>query len=585
MFEIGAAQREITAFHYGIGMMGYGMHWNVMHDIETPLLVRAYVFRHSETGRTCALVVADMCFMSISVKRGVVKKIERKHPEFGLHEENMLLSAQHTHSGPGGYSHYGLYNITIPGFVPEVYQTMVNGISDAIVDAFRRLKPGSIQFHSAEFEDDIPVAFNRSMKAFLSNPEAAGISPKDTHKAIDRKMTMLRFDGSDGEKIGAVNWFGVHTTSVHNDNHSLCWDNKGYAAEFLESEIRRTPQGEHFIGAFAQGAAGDVTPNYVWDSKKKWTRGPFEDDFESARHNGRLQYSQAKSIFESAPTDGIPVLGGLDWGHLQVNFANVKADPEFANGNEDARTDSACHGVAFFAGTTEGPGMVPVIKFGANALSRIVKYYELATLLFRKKESRAKIRQKYKLQGKKSILIEAGNRRVLGTSHVKRLIVPAFADPTIKYLKVLHPKGWKEDHPWTPHILPLQILVIGNVAFAAIPGEPTTIAAERIRKVLEQTLTPKGIQHVIIAPYANAYCGYITTYEEYQHQLYEGGHTVFGHWTLAAFQTKFKQLAEEMAKKVDYREIVGDGLPPKFSEDELKRRTHWELSITKNNPK
>ena len=83
-----------------------------------------------------------------------------------------------------------------------------------------------------------------------------------------------------------------------------------------------------------------------------------------------------------------------------------------------------------------------------------------------------------------------------------------------------------------------------------------------------------GIHQVLILPYANSYCGYITTHEEYQQQAYEGGHTVYGHWTLAAFQTKFKQLAAEMVKKADYRELQGDGIPPEFTAEELGRRTH-----------
>jgi neutral ceramidase len=557
------------------------MHWNVVHDIETPLLARAYVFRHQESGRTAALVVADMCFISLSVKRGVVKRLERKHPEMGFHEENILLSAQHTHSGPGGYSHYGLYNITIPGFVPEVYQQLVNGISDAIVEAWNNKTQASLHFNTGEFEADIPVAFNRSMKAFLANPEAKGLTANDSHLALDRQMHLLRIDGADGKKIGALNWFGVHSTSVHNDNHSICWDNKGYAADFLEKDIRQSPDGETFIGAFGQGSSGDITPNYVWDKKKKWTRGPFEDDFESARHNGRLQYQKAKSIYDSA-LSGHEVQGGIDWGLLHVNFANVQADPEFANGRLDARTDSACHGVSFFAGTVEGPGMAPIVKGLATVAAKVVKAYEFATIAFRKKVARQEIRQKYRIQGKKTILIEAGKRKVLGTSDIKNLIVPGFADPTIRNFKVLHPKGWKEDKPWVPHILPLQILVIGDLAFVAIPGEVTTIASERLRKVIEQTLVPRGIHKVIIVPYANAYCGYITTNEEYQHQLYEGGHTVYGQWTLAAFQTKFKQLATEMVKKVDYRELQGDGLPPEFTQEELGRRTYGGNTMSPN---
>jgi neutral ceramidase len=286
-----------------------------------------------------------------------------------------------------------------------------------------------------------------------------------------------------------------------------------------------------------------------------------------------LQYTLARRIYEES-LGAHMVHGGLDWGHVHVNFANVLADPEFAFGRTDARTDSACHGLAFFAGTTEGPGMVPLVKGLAKVAATVVKVYEHATLRFRKKARRQEIKQKYRLQGKKTIIVESGIRKVLGTGDVKNLIVPGFADPTIRNFKVLHPKGWKEDKPWTPHVLPLQILVIGDLALVAIPGEPTTIAGQRIRKVVEDVLISKGIHKVLITSYANAYCGYITTHEEYQHQFYEGGHTVYGHWTLAAFQTKFKQLALEMVKKGDYRELQDEVHPPEFTNDELDRRTY-----------
>lgn len=573
MLEIGSAQREITAFIDGVGMLGYGMHFNVMHDIETPLLARAYYFRDLETGKSACIVVADMGFVTISIKHGVLKKLSRKFPELDLNEANLLLSAQHTHSGPGGFSHYGFYNITIPGFVPQIYQTIVNGLVDAIVAAYQSRKLGTMHFDSDQFAPEIPVAFNRSVKAYQSNPEIPSHPPIAPNLALDRTMRMLRMDGTDGSKIGAINWFGVHTTSVHNDNHSLCWDNKGYAADFLENAIRKDSQSNDFVGAFAQGPAGDISPNYIWDKKKKWTRGAFENDFESARENGRLQFELAHSLFQKCE-NGHKVEGGIDYAHIHVNFSNVQSDPEFCNGRTDARTGLACHGLAFLGGTVEGPGMPKGVQMVAKAMVKLVKLYEFATLPFRKKQNRLELRHKYRVQGKKNIMIEAGARRMLGTSHIKKLVIPGFADPTIRNFKVLHPKGWQEDKPWIPHVLPLQILVLGDLAFVAIPAEPTTIAARRIKEVIETILKPKGIHEVIIAPYANAYCGYITTHEEYQVQAYEGGHTVFGEWTLAAFQTKFKELATELVKKSDSRAFSDDVRPPKFSKEELGRRSY-----------
>ena len=51
----------------------------------------------------------------------------------------------------------------------------------------------------------------------------------------------------------------------------------------------------------------------------------------------------------------------------------------------------------------------------------------------------------------------------------------------------------------------------------------------------------------MIAGYANSYAGYVTTKEEYDTQQYEGGHTLFGPWTLAGYQQEYARLAQALA--------------------------------------
>ena len=163
----------------------------------------------------------------------------------------------------------------------------------------------------------------------------------------------------------------------------------------------------------------------------------------------------------------------------------------------------------------------------------------------------------------------------MGTPDIKNLIIPYWADKGIKTFKEQHQNG-SLNKPWTPEILPLQLIIIGELAIAAFPGEITTIAGARLRDTIQNVLVKRGIKKVIISPYANAYCGYVTTYEEYQHQLYEGGHTVFGEWTLAAFQTKFKQLALQMLEKSETRIIDKSVEPIEFTEEELNKRSFVE---------
>ena len=72
------------------------------------------------------------------------------------------------------------------------------------------------------------------------------------------------------------------------------------------------------------------------------------------------------------------------------------------------------------------------------------------------------------------------------------------------------------------------------------------MAGRRIRETVAAVMGEE-IKHVVIAGYANGYMGYVTTKEEYDTQQYEGGHTLFGPWTLAAYQQEYARLATALS--------------------------------------
>jgi neutral ceramidase len=106
------------------------------------------------------------------------------------------------------------------------------------------------------------------------------------------------------------------------------------------------------------------------------------------------------------------------------------------------------------------------------------------------------------------------------------------------------------------------------------PGEVTTIAGKRLEKMLAEELKESRIDHVIICSYTNHYLGYCTTWEEYQTQCYEGGHTVYGQWTHAAFMTEFRKLAREFTKPKEKRNLDRSLKYNQFSEKEISLRTY-----------
>jgi neutral ceramidase len=170
--------------------------------------------------------------------------------------------------------------------------------------------------------------------------------------------------------------------------------------------------------------------------------------------------------------------------------------------------------------------------------------------------------------------------------HARRFIIPGWIDETIGNIKHFDVQGAYETKPWTPQILPLQIIRLGSIAICGLPFEITTVAGMRLQKTLEDALVGKdGYEHVILCPYSNAYSGYITTTEEYQEQMYEAGHCVFGQWTLNATQQEFHQLAKQMLLPKESRKLSHSILPPDFTEEELEKIKHFESTTAKKEKK
>lgn len=60
-----------------------------------------------------------------------VKKLQALYGDVYT-EDNVAISGIHTHSGPGGYWQYVLYEVTSLGFVKESLDVVVNGIVESI---------------------------------------------------------------------------------------------------------------------------------------------------------------------------------------------------------------------------------------------------------------------------------------------------------------------------------------------------------------------------------------------------------------------------------------------------------------------
>ena len=513
----GLGKADMTCFIPGIGMMGYGQPHNTVKDIKTPLIARVLILK-DET-QTIIYAHLEQAFITIALKDELLKEIQTEYPNLNINHSNLLITAQHTHSAPGGYSHYPFYNFTIPNFRPKVIETVCRGVLKALDEAINSLEAVTLHYGEHDIDSNVPVAFNRSMKAYLNNKDIPSLSYADGHLAVNRKMTGLFIQNSEKKLIGFLNWFGVHCTSISSFNNSIHHDNKGVAANLFEKHHPGC------IALFIQEAAGDVSPNYVWDKKLKRMRGPSIDQYENAHSNGELQYKEALKV---SPAHEIK--GEINTHHHFYDMTKVASSP--------------AHGLAFFKGTLEGPGVHPAIGNILKKINHFIKDENFS-----------------KEHGAKDIILDHRTGKFIGLPLKLWKRLPPLPDKTVEYFRIAAKKNSLTTLPWVPTILPFQIITIGPFAIIGCAGEITTEAAKRLKAELARYLPN---HHLMITSYANAYMGYVTTPEEYAIQCYEGGHTVYGPQTLHAYTQGFTNLLSDGPSELKSF---------KFDEEELKRRT------------
>ncbi|MFT4705278.1 MAG: neutral ceramidase [Bradymonadia bacterium] len=517
----GVAKRDITVRQPAVPMLGWGIMDNTAHGVATPLSVRVFAFDDGE--RRVTLAVAEILCITRALRDEVLALIAFRAPEVDVTESSLLLSSTHTHSAPGGYANLLYYNLRTPGFIPEVFWSLANDIAECVISAHRSLEPITVHHASGEHSVDDPVAFNRSPEAYSENEDTERVGFADRAHATNRRADVIAMRRPDGRLLGAVHWFACHCTSVHADNHHIHFDNKGIAAQRLEAETGA-------VVACAQGAAGDVSPNHRFDRRRGKMIGAASDDFESAAIHGAAQATMAaRLIAEACAAPALPrrVNAALH----DVDFDGYSVDARFAGGTMGLRTGSARVGMSFMEGTAEGPGPLRRLRGLNRVLSRLWG---------------ALPGGRHEVYGRQLPFLETGKPRGGRSFGVFVSGSPppiGFLDPVVSAVREYDSRDAMFDAPWSPNVLPLQLVEIGSFVLAATPLEPTTQAGRRIATLVQDTT---GARDVVVAGYANDYSAYLTTPEEYDVQAYEGGSTYFGRASLAGFLTAFERVAHTL---------------------------------------
>jgi neutral ceramidase len=484
-YRVGVGIGDITGEAAEVGMLGYADPAQTTAGLASRQWARAFVVA-DETGNHVAFVSTEIDFVTQAVQVEVLRRLGVKYGS-RYTDQNVVLTATHTHSGPGGFSEYTMWNLTTLGFEPAVFEAIVSGIVRAVDAANADLAPGTVKYAEGTLTG---ANVNRSIEAFTNNPAA---DKAKFPNAVDTRMTVLRFEQA-GRPVGLLDFFATHGTSMTPANHLISADNKGYASHLVEAGeygIDWAHRGG-FVAAFAQTNAGDMSPNL----RNGGARGPTDDEFENTRIIGALQADKALELFHSATE---VLTGPIAARGRYVDFSQVQVAGQYTPDGQPHTTCPGALGQNFTAGAEDGPGP-PIVDEGDLNTNPLLL---LAGIVVN--PTPASVRA---CQAPKDVFLGSGS----------------------------------QNPPWTPQVMPLQILRIGQLAISTAPGEFTIVAGQKVRDAVDAQLG--GVTtHQILAGYANAYAGYVTTPPEYDLQHYEGAATHFGRYTQNAYAQELAKLA------------------------------------------
>lgn len=507
-------------------MMGYAELQQVTSGIHQRLRSRVFIIVQQD--KRIVLITSDLCFITQSVKQVFVEEVQKIFGHELYTEENIMMSATHTHSGPGGYAYHPLYDISTLGFNKQNFDAIINGTLKAFLQAHRNLAAGILKLNRGQIVDS---SINRSPSAYSANPLFERMQyDYDT----DKEATLFRFVQTESNKtkdIGMIGWFAVHGTSMNNSNYFITGDNKGYASYLMEKEMNHgsLPGAGPFVAAFAQSNEGDSTPNIkgafcqnmepcetVHSTCDGWSQGcrgygPSPDQFESCRLIGNSQYKQMRTFFHYANQ---PIQGDIQYMHIWVDMENLTITPQYSDTGSFSHTCIGALGDSFASGTTDGPGQLDFVQ-GTNDSSTNAYWNWLTSKLL--------------------------------------------AEPTAYDIECHYPKpilfisgSIKFPSKWTQGIVPLQVFKIGDIWIISAPAEFSTMAGRRLRNKIKFSIQNAGLwnqnSHIVIAGLSNSYTHYVTTREEYSYQRYEGASTLFGPSTLNAYEMLYSDLVDRISR-------------------------------------
>jgi len=231
VLQVGIAVRDITP-PPGVPMWGYSDREGTATGTLDPLFAKAVVFQTEKS--SAAVVTLDLGRPPLPP---VIQRIRQQVREKGV--QDVAIMATHTHQGPV------MESVDAPHIL-----NIEKGIVEAIAEAAQSAQPARL----AIARTTVDVAHNRR----IVTPEGRCImlwrnEEKRPTEPVDKEMTLIRIDDSDGKPLGVLVNFACHPVVMGPSNLQYSADYCGELARIVKEET-----GAECL--FLQGGCGDINP-------------------------------------------------------------------------------------------------------------------------------------------------------------------------------------------------------------------------------------------------------------------------------------------------------------------------------------
>jgi len=261
-------------------------------NIIDELYAKSLVLNDGHT--TIAIISADLLYTPLEEIANPIRKIIKE--KIGIAEQNVLICATHTHSGPEVFtkSKLGPQNSIPAGRIDQFYlQTLIKKMAGSVLIAHKDMQEGSrktgSQVRIGAAKGKIPeILYNRRPKladgkvemAFTLVPEVAATrkivaEPEGCVKVtftlphgetqldfgpIDPEVCVLRVEDADGQIVGSLVNFGCHPVCIYP------YLGTAISADYPAVTTQVVEQMEGGICLFTLGLAGNTVP--LWRGEK-----------------------------------------------------------------------------------------------------------------------------------------------------------------------------------------------------------------------------------------------------------------------------------------------------------------------------